>query len=60
MTELERPERVIQIKKDYEVRLEREKARRPVNPLRQWGEPIDIDDLYGEDEGGGSCNICHK
>jgi 3'-phosphoadenosine 5'-phosphosulfate sulfotransferase (PAPS reductase)/FAD synthetase len=60
LTELEKPARVIQIKQDFEVRLEREKERRPVNPLRQWDEPIDIDDLYGEDEGGGSCNICHK
>lgn len=60
LTELEKPLRIIQIKKDYEVRLEREKARRPINPLRQWDEPIDIDDLYGVDEGGGSCNICHK
>jgi 3'-phosphoadenosine 5'-phosphosulfate sulfotransferase (PAPS reductase)/FAD synthetase len=60
LTELENPARVIQIKKDFEIRFEREKARRPVNPLRQWDEPIDIDDLYGEDEGGGSCNVCHK
>jgi len=60
LTELEKPERVIQIKQDFEIREAREKARRPVNLLRQWDEPIDIDDLYGEDEGGGSCNICHK
>lgn len=60
LTELEKPARVIQIKQDFEVRLQRDRERRPVNPLRQWDEPIDIDDLYGEDEGGGSCNICHK
>lgn len=60
LTELQKPERVEQIKKDFSIRVEREKARRPVNPLRQWDEPIDIDDLYGVDEGGGSCNICHK
>jgi hypothetical protein len=23
-------------------------------------EPIDIDDLYLEDEGGGACLVCHK
>lgn len=60
LTELQKPERVEQIKKDFSIRVEREKARRPINPLRQWDEPIDIDDLYGVDEGGGSCNICHK
>ena len=60
LTELQKPERVEQIKKDFSIRVEREKARRPVNPLRQWDEPIDIDDLYGVDEGGSSCNICHK
>lgn len=60
LTELEKPARVIQIKKDFEIRLEREKARRPVNPLREYEGQIDIDDLYGVDEGNGSCNICHK
>lgn len=60
LTELEKPERIIQIKQDFDVRKKREEERRPVNPLRQWDEPIDIDDLYGEDEGGGSCNVCHK
>ena len=60
LTELQKPEHVEQIKKDFSIRVEREKARRPVNPLRQWDEPIDIDDLYGVDEGGSSCNICHK
>jgi hypothetical protein len=23
-------------------------------------EPVDIDDLYLEDEGGGACLVCHK
>lgn len=60
LTELERPERVAQIKQDYDLRLRREKRRRPVNPLRPNDICIDIDELYYEDEGGGSCNICHK
>ncbi|WP_194715677.1 phosphoadenosine phosphosulfate reductase family protein [Noviherbaspirillum soli] len=60
LTDLERPERIAQIKQDFDIRIQREKTRRPVNPLRQWGENLEIDELYGEDEGGGSCNICHK
>lgn len=60
LSELERPERVAQIKKDYKLRVERERRRRPVNPLRPNDVCIDIDDLYYEDEGGGACNICHK
>lgn len=60
LTDLEQPARVKQIKIDFDFRLAREKERRPINPLRQWDEPIDIDDLYGVDEGGGSCNVCHK
>lgn len=60
LTELENPERISKIKMDFEVRVERERARRPKNPLRPFEEMMDIDDLYGVDEGGGSCNICHK
>ena len=33
----------------------------PINPLRPVRScPEDIDDVYGEDEGNGSCVICHK
>ena len=60
LSELENPERIAQIVEDFEKRKAREKAKRPVNPLRPVESVIDIDDLYGEDEGGGSCNICHK
>jgi hypothetical protein len=60
LSELEEPERIIQIVKDFERRKAREKAKRPVNPLRPAEPIIDIDDLYGEDEGGGACTICHK
>ncbi|UMS11594.1 phosphoadenosine phosphosulfate reductase family protein [Escherichia coli] len=59
LSELEKPERIIQIFKDYEERKARVSSKKPVNPLR----PIvaeDIDDIYGDDEGNGSCNICHK
>lgn len=60
LTELENPERIKKIKLDFEIRVERERARRPKNPLRPFEEVMDIDDLYGVDEGGGGCNICHK
>ena len=57
---LERPERIAEIKADYEKRLEREKKKKEkyTNPLQI--DIVDIDDLYGVDEGNGSCNICHK
>ena len=60
LSELENPDRIAQIVDDFEKRKAREKAKRPVNPLRPVENIVDIDDLYGEDEGGGSCNICHK
>lgn len=60
LEELARPERVAQIKADYEKRKARELASRPVNPL-QIGIPIiDIDDLYDADEGNGACSVCIK
>jgi len=60
LSDLEKPVRVAQIKKDYDLRIQREKKRKTVNPLRPNDIRIDIDDLFYEDEGGGGCNICHK
>jgi hypothetical protein len=61
LEELERPERVAAIKADFEIRKQREYARIRINPLRPVEQqPLDIDDLYLEEEGGGSCLICHK
>ena len=63
LTELEEPSRITQIKADYEQRRQRLAAAKRPNPLRILsgeGEPEDIDDLYGEDEGGGACLVCHK
>ena len=61
LTELEKPERVAEIQADFEIRKQRELARRRPNPLRVIPiEPLDIDDLYLEDEGGGACLVCHK
>lgn len=72
LEQLEKPERMAQIEADFEMRISREKANRTPNPLRisainpfetsckEMTEPVDIDDLYMEDEGGGACLICHK
>lgn len=61
LTELEQPKRVAQIVEDFEVRRARIRATIPINPLRPVRPcPEDIDDVYGVDEGGGSCVICHK
>lgn len=57
---LENPERISQIIADFEKRKARDKARKPINPLRPGELLIDIDEIYGDDEGGGSCTICHK
>ena len=53
------PDRVAQIKADYEKRRERLRRNRRVNPLSaNSGETID--DVYGIDEASSSCVICHK
>jgi 3'-phosphoadenosine 5'-phosphosulfate sulfotransferase (PAPS reductase)/FAD synthetase len=60
LSDLEKPERVDAIRKEYAARLLRTRARKPRNPLRPWEENLDIDDTYGVDEADGGCNICHK
>lgn len=61
LIELEQPERVAQIIEDFERRRERIRASIPINPLRPVRAcPEDIDDVYGVDEGGGACLVCHK
>lgn len=60
LSELEQPERIEQIEKDYEKRLERAKARRPKNPLHANLADIEIDEAYGTAEIAASCVICHK
>lgn len=60
LTELEQPARVIQIVTDFERRKQRDIASRPVNPLRPVDAVEDIDEIFGEDEGGGACVVCHK
>lgn len=61
LTDLEKPERIAEITADFEVRKQRELAKRKPNPLRVIPvEPVDIDDLFLEEEGGGACLVCHK
>lgn len=61
LVELEKPMRMAQIEADFNTRRDRELSNRRPNPLRSpSSEPIDIDDLYGQDEGGGACLVCHK
>lgn len=57
---LDRPERIQQIKEDFEKRMARNQVRKEkfANPLR--ANLVDIDDIYDCDEGNNSCNICHK
>lgn len=57
LDELTEPERVRQIKEDYEKRLERAKAKRQQNPLRNEPDSLDVDELYGQAKG---CLACHK
>ncbi len=61
LEDLEKPERILEIESDFEARRQRELAKKLVNPLRPIKTNVeDIDDLYGEDEGGGACLVCHK
>lgn len=59
LVELIEPERVAQVKADYERRRERLRRARPTNPLAVVV-PDTVDDVYGIDEAAGGCVICHK
>jgi len=60
LEELAKPERVAQIERDYEARVARLKARKPVNALRERLGDVDIDEVYSLDEANSSCLVCHK
>ncbi len=57
LDELERPERIAQIKADHERRVARLAGRRRINPLRSDDAPIDLDEIYGQAK---ACLTCHK
>lgn len=57
LEDMTKPERIKQIKQEYEKRLERVKANRQQNPLRDQEDNPDMDELYGQAKG---CLVCHK
>ena len=57
LADLEKPERVAQIRQDHAQRLQRLKSKVQPNPLRPDQDPLDIDDLYGQAK---VCLACHK
>ncbi len=57
LAELERPQRVTQIKEDHARRLSRLKAKAQSNPLRPNSDIVDLDELYGRSK---VCLACHK
>ena len=57
LEELSRPERIEEIKVEYQERLEKSKSKKVINPLRPDNEPVDIDELYGQSK---VCVACHK
>jgi hypothetical protein len=57
LSEIERPERIEQIKRDHSERVARARTKTVQNPLRPDCEPLDIDDIYGKAK---VCLTCHK
>ena len=57
LDELEKPERIRQIRQEHEQRLLRMRSKVQPNPLRPDNDPLDIDDLYGQAK---VCLACHK
>lgn len=60
LAELSKPERIKEIKEDFEKRKANLTAARRANPLRVGLEDIDTDTVYGCEEGKGSCAFCMK
>ncbi len=57
LADLSKSERIRVIKEEHAKRVERLRARRPENPLRPNGEPVDMDEIYGQAK---VCIACHK
>jgi hypothetical protein len=57
LEQLSKPERIEQIKLEYEKRVAKNISKLIKNPLREESEPLDIDDLYGQSK---VCLACHK
>lgn len=57
LEQLAAPDRIRQIRSDYEKRIARSRAKRIPNPLRANSEPLDVDDVFGQAK---ACLACHK
>ena len=57
LEDLSKPDRVAQIKKDHAVKLEQQKSKKRINPLRPDDGLVDFDDIYGQQK---VCLACHK
>lgn len=57
LEELQKPERIEEIRQDHADRVARQRAKMRPNPLRPDNDPLDIDDLYGQAK---VCVACHK
>lgn len=57
LDDLEKPERIAQIKEDYERRVVRLQKRRISNPLNPDEQITDVDEVFGAK---GNCLVCHK
>ena len=57
LEELQKPERIAQIKADHEKKLASATNKKKVNPLRPDEGFVDFDDLYGQQK---VCLACHK
>jgi hypothetical protein len=57
LLELEKPERIAQIRADHEKRVSRAKAKRKIDPLRPDRGAVDLDEIYGQQK---VCLACHK
>lgn len=59
LEDMEQPDRVAQIEREFEERRARLLARRRVNPLA-GDRTLTNDDFYGIDEASAGCVVCHK
>ena len=57
LDDMEKPERIEQIKSDHQKRVQRIKKRTVSNPLNPIVDIVDLDDVYGT---GNMCLACHK
>ena len=57
LEELSRPERMAEIKADHQRKIEAQKRKRKINPLRPDEGLVDFDEIYGQQK---VCLACHK